>query len=70
MAIQSLFLILFVLLGYGAPGANFEVSILLFLRPVVFVVVLAVCLLFNLLSVFIPAWNVTHKPIAEVLGGE
>ena len=58
------------MLGYGAPGANFEVSILLFLRPVVFVVVLAVCLLFNLLSVFIPAWNVTHKPIAEVLGGE
>ncbi|MDE5711448.1 ABC transporter permease [Bacteroides sp.] len=58
------------MLGYGAPDANFEVSPLLFLRPVVFAVVLAVCLLFNLLSVFIPAWNATRRPIAEVLGGE
>lgn len=58
------------MLGYGAPDANFEVSLLLFLRPVVFAVVFAVCLLFNLLSVFIPAWNATRRPIAEVLGGE
>ena len=49
---------------------NFEVSIWLFLRPAVFLTVLGVCLLFNLLSVFIPAWNATHRPIAEVLSGE
>ena len=42
----------------------------LFLRPAVFVAVLVVCLLFNLLSVFIPAWHATRRPIAEVLGGE
>lgn len=58
------------MLGYGAPDANFEVSIWLFFRPTVFVAVLVVCLLFNLLSVFIPAWNATRRPIAEVLGGE
>jgi len=58
------------MLGYGAPDANFEVSVWLFFRPAVFVAVLVVCLLFNLLSVFIPAWNATRRPIAEVLGGE
>ena len=58
------------MLGDGAPGANFDVSIWLFLRPTVFLAVLAVCLLFNLLSVFIPAWQATRRPIAEVLGGE
>ncbi|WP_418696596.1 ABC transporter permease [Bacteroides sp.] len=58
------------MLGEGAPGSNFDVSIWLFLRPTVFLAVLAVCLLFNLLSVFIPAWHATRRPIAEVLGGE
>lgn len=58
------------MLGDGAPGANFDVSIWLFLRPTVFLVVLGICLLFNLLSVFIPAWHATRRPIAEVMGGE
>lgn len=49
---------------------EFDVSVWLFLRPAVFVAVLVVCLLFNLLSVFIPAWHATRRPIAEVLGGE
>ena len=58
------------MLGDGAPGTNFDVSVWLFLRPAVFVAVLVVCLLFNLLSVFIPAWHANRRPIAEVLGGE
>lgn len=58
------------MLGDGAPGANFDVSIWLFLRPTVFIAVLLVCLLFNLLSVFIPAWNATNRPVAQVIGGE
>lgn len=58
------------MLGTGAPGANFDVSIWLFLRPTVFVAVLLICLLFNLLSVFIPAWQATRRPIAQVIGGE
>ena len=58
------------MLGDGAPGANFDVSIWLFLRPTVFLAVLFVCLLFNLLSVFIPAWHATNRPIAQVIGGE
>lgn len=58
------------MLGDGAPGANFDVSIWLFLRPTVFLAVLVICLLFNLLSVFIPAWHATRRAIAEILGGE
>lgn len=58
------------MLGDGAPGANFDVSIWLFLRPAVFLAVFVVCVLFNLLSVFIPAWHATRRPVAEVLGGE
>ncbi|MEY8721254.1 ABC transporter permease [Bacteroides stercorirosoris] len=58
------------MLAGGYTEGNFEVSIWLFLRPAVFITVLGVCLLFNLLSVFIPAWNATHRPIAEVLSGE
>lgn len=58
------------MLGYGTPMANFDIDIWLFLRPAVFLAVMVVCLLFNLLSVFIPAWHATRRPIAEVLGGE
>lgn len=58
------------MLGYGASDTHFEVSPMLFFRPVVLAVVLAVCLLFNLLSVFVPAWNATRRQVAEVLGGE
>ena len=58
------------MLAGGYTDANFEVSIWLFLRPTVFLTVLGVCLLFNLLSVFIPAWNATRRPIAEVISGE
>ncbi|MDR0894066.1 MAG: ABC transporter permease [Prevotellaceae bacterium] len=53
------------------PGMdNFDVSIGLFLRPSVFAAVFAVCLLFNWMSVFIPAWHATGRPIAEVINGE
>ena len=58
------------MLAGGYTDANFEVSIWLFLRPTVFLTVLGVCLLFNLLSVFIPAWNATRRPIAEIISGE
>ncbi|RGN31003.1 ABC transporter permease [Bacteroides oleiciplenus] len=58
------------MLAGGYTEGNFEVSIWLFLRPAVFLIVLGVCLLFNLLSVFIPAWNATRRPIAEVISGE
>lgn len=58
------------MLAGGYTDANFEVSIWLFLRPTVFLTVLGVCLLFNFLSVFIPAWNATRRPIAEVISGE
>ena len=58
------------MLAGGYTSGNFEVSIWLFLRPAVFLMVLGVCLLFNLLSVFIPAWNATRRPIAEVISGE
>lgn len=58
------------MLAGGYTEGNFEVSIWLFLRPAVFLTVLGVCLLFNLLSVFIPAWNAARRPIAEVIGGE
>lgn len=58
------------MLAGGYTEGYFEVSIWLFLRPAVFIAVLCVCLLFNLLSVFIPAWNATRRPIAEVLSGE
>lgn len=58
------------MLAGGYTEGNFEVSTWLFLRPAVFLTALGVCLLFNLLSVFIPAWNATHRPIAEVLSGE
>lgn len=58
------------MLGDGAPGANFDISIWLFLRPAVFIAMLVICLLFNLMSVFIPAWHATSRPIAQVLGGE
>jgi putative ABC transport system permease protein len=58
------------MLAGGYTDTNFEVSIWLFLRPTVFLTVLGVCLLFNFLSVFIPAWNATRRPIAEVISGE
>ena len=58
------------MLAGGYTSGNFEVSIWLFLRPAVFLMVLGVCLLFNLLSVFVPAWNATRRPIAEVISGE
>lgn len=58
------------MLASGYPGRNFEVSIWLFLRPAVFMAILVVCLLFNLLSVFIPAWAATRRPVAEVISGD
>jgi putative ABC transport system permease protein len=36
-------------------------------RPTVFLLALLFCLLFNLLSVGMPAWWITRKPIYEAL---
>lgn len=47
-----------------------RISIFLFLRPRVFLCVFAICLLFNLMSVFIPAWNATRRSIITTLKGE
>lgn len=61
------------LLASGTYLASIEqhhVSIFLFLRPRVFLCVFAVCLLFNLMSVFIPAWNATRRNIITTLKGE
>lgn len=58
------------MLAGGYTEGNFEVSIWLFLRPTVLLSAAGVCVLFNLLSVFIPAWNATRRPIAEVISGE
>lgn len=61
------------LLVSSASMGNMEqhhVSIFLFLRPRVFLCVFAVCLLFNLISVFIPAWNATRRNIITTLKGE
>lgn len=58
------------MLAGGYTEGNFEVSIWLFLRPTVLLSAAGVCLLFNLLSVFILAWNATRRPIAEVISGE
>lgn len=61
------------LLVSSASLGNMEqhhVSIFLFLRPRVFLCVFAVCLLFNLISVFIPAWNATRRNIITTLKGE
>ena len=49
---------------------NFDISIFLFLRPSVFAGVFLACLLFNLLSVFIPAYQATKKNIIDALKGE
>lgn len=40
------------------------------LRPSVFVVVLLMCLLFNILSVFVPAWLASRKVITDAIKGE
>lgn len=49
---------------------QFHLSIFLFLRPSVFFCVFLVCLLFNLMSVFVPAWNATRADIITTLKGE
>lgn len=49
---------------------QFEVSIFLFLRPGVFLCAFAACLIFNLMSVIIPAWNATRRDIITTLKGE
>lgn len=56
------------MLGVSEP--HLELSVWLFLRPSVFAVVFMICLLFNFLSVFVPAWSAIRRPIVEVLGGE
>lgn len=42
----------------------------LLLRPSLFFAVLGMCLVFNLLSVFLPAWIAVHRSIALILKGE
>ena len=40
------------------------------LHPALFVLVFGVCVVFNLLSVLIPVWMVTHRNIATTIKGE
>lgn len=42
----------------------------LLLHPALFVLVFGVCVVFNLLSVLIPVWMVTHRNIATTIKGE
>ncbi|MDB0928915.1 hypothetical protein [Phocaeicola vulgatus] len=42
----------------------------LLLYPALFVLVFGVCVVFNLLSVLIPVWMVTHRNIATTIKGE
>lgn len=49
---------------------NFDISIFLFLRPSIFGCIFLVCILFNMLSVFIPAFHATKKDIIYALKGE
>lgn len=49
---------------------SLDVSIFLFLRPVVFLLIFIICMLFNLLSVFIPAYYASRKNIVDILKGE
>lgn len=58
------------MLGFGDGGEQLRVSIFLLLRPGVFLCAFVACLLFNLMSVFIPAWNVTRRNIITTLKGE
>ena len=51
-------------------GSDFNVGIWMFFRPVIIICVVLVCLLFNLMSVFFPAWWSTRKNIVTILKRE
>ncbi|WP_455586843.1 ABC transporter permease [Bacteroides sp.] len=58
------------MLGFGDGGEQLRISIFLVLRPSVFLCAFIACLLFNLMSVLIPAWSVTRHDIITTLKGE
>lgn len=59
---------------FGTGGVELEGIVLssdLLLRPSLFLTVLAICLVFNALSVLLPAWIAVHRSISYTLtGGE
>lgn len=51
-------------------GEQVEISIFLLLRPTVFLCAFIACILFNLMSVLIPAYQVTRQNLITTLKGE
>ena len=49
------------------PAGDVELSGEMLFRPTAFLLALLFCLLFNLLSVGMPAWWIVRKPIYEAL---
>lgn len=58
------------MLGFGAGNMQPAVSVFLLFRPGVFLCAFIACIMFNLMSVLIPAWNVTRQDIITTLKGE
>lgn len=59
------------LLGNGGVElSNINVDGGLMLRPFLFLIVFVVCIVFNLLSVLLPAWIATRRDIASTIKGE
>lgn len=59
------------LLGTGGVSLNgITLDGGLLVRPALFIIVLAICIVFNLLSVGLPAWIAVHRNIASTLKGE
>lgn len=58
------------MLGFGAGSMQPAVSVFLLFRPGVFLCAFITCIMFNLMSVLIPAWNVTRQDIITTLKGE
>lgn len=61
---------LWLLGGAGITSGSLGLTGRMLLRPSVFVVVLLMCLLFNILSVFVPACLASRKVITDAIKGE
>lgn len=58
------------MLGFGDGSGQLEISVFLIFRPAVFLCAFIACIMFNLMSVLVPAWNVTRHDIITTLKGE
>nr|WP_320059350.1 ABC transporter permease [uncultured Bacteroides sp.] len=61
---------LWLLGGAGIAHGSLGLTGRILFRPSIFIVVLLMCLLFNMLSVFVPAWLASRKGITEAIKGE